>query len=1048
MANPCFNPERTQDHGVSAGLAPTQFLMRPHVNTGKKQAALPQEAGWHFSASVGRGPGTNQAKRRRIPPGIGTRVPLPRRPGPPPRSAPSRSSRVRQRSRESARLLRLPRSKGPRQPGKLKAARAHRLRRRARTAPSLQGAGKRGRVRPPHSGACDWLVAVVTQLLWAGRGRAGAWPRGGEAARARLRRESQVRRTRGPGARNLHAGESPRRRGGRCGGTDAAAGAPARADPAPAAVGRPPRFPNTEEDSPFLAPSPRQPPRNAPWPRARMPRAAAAASPPRAAAAAAAPAAAAAAAARALAAASAAAAPALGEIEVEALGTWWVSGDEPAPQLLEPKHGHRNGRKGGLSGSSFFTWFMVIALLGVWTSVAVVWFELVDYEEVLGLKERSAKERFASERRIPSEDTELQDELDEPQDVLVEPGPLGAESQYIEDEVNEPVQSVLHEVVHTEHEDVQPEEPGPPGEPQPEDDSFLVAEPQPEDDSFLVAGDSKDQFETPEHETVPEETECSYCEEETVSQDPNQDMEDMVYDQEYLDSREPVGNEEVPHYDQDDVIYQDYDDQVYQHSENERIGISDDVIEDSNVFSEDVYVPPEEDEQEVPPETSRKTDDPQPKETVKKKKPKLLNKFDKTIKAELNAAEKLRKRGKTEEAMKAFEELVRKYPQSPRARYGKAQCEDDLAEKRRSNEVLRGAIETYQEVANLPNVPTDLLKLTLKRRSERQQFLGHMRGSLLTLQRLVQLFPNDTSLKNDLGVGYLLIGDNDNAKKVYEEVLSVTPNDGFAKVHYGFILKTQNKIAESIPYLKEGIESGDPGTDDGRFYFHLGDAMQRVGNKEAYKWYELGHKRGHFASVWQRSLYNVNGLKAQPWWTPRETGYTELVKTLERNWKLIRDEGLAVMDKAQGLFLPEDENLREKGDWSQFTLWQQGRKNENACKGAPKTCTLLEKFPETTGCRRGQIKYSIMHPGTHVWPHTGPTNCRLRMHLGLVIPKEGCKIRCANETKTWEEGKVFIFDDSFEHEVWQDASSFRLIFIVDVWHPELTPHQRRSLPAI
>lgn len=45
---------------------------------------------------------------------------------------------------------------------------------------------------------------------------------------------------------------------------------------------------------------------------------------------------------------------------------------------------------------------------------------------------------------------------------------------------------------------------------------------------------------------------------------------------------------------------------------------------------------------------------------------------------------------------------------------------------------------------------------------------------------------------------------------------------------------------------------------------------------------------------------------------------------MERNWKLIRDEGLTVMDKAQGLFLPEDENLREKGDWSQFTLWQQG----------------------------------------------------------------------------------------------------------------------------
>ncbi|XP_054216463.1 aspartyl/asparaginyl beta-hydroxylase isoform X8 [Homo sapiens] len=723
----------------------------------------------------------------------------------------------------------------------------------------------------------------------------------------------------------------------------------------------------------------------------------------------------------------------------------------------ETKHGgHKNGRKGGLSGTSFFTWFMVIALLGVWTSVAVVWFDLVDYEEVLGKLGiydadgdgdfdvddakvlLGLKERSTSEPAVPPEEAEPHTE---PEEQV----PVEAEPQNIEDEAKEQIQSLLHEMVHAEHvegEDLQQED-GPTGEPQQEDDEFLMAT------------DVDDRFETLEPEVSHEETEHSYHVEETVSQDCNQDMEEMMSEQENPDSSEPVVEDERLHHDTDDVTYQVYEEQVYEPLENEGIEITevtappeDNPVEDSQVIVEEVSIFPVEEQQEVPPETNRKTDDPEQKAKVKKKKPKLLNKFDKTIKAELDAAEKLRKRGKIEEAVNAFKELVRKYPQSPRARYGKAQCEDDLAEKRRSNEVLRGAIETYQEVASLPDVPADLLKLSLKRRSDRQQFLGHMRGSLLTLQRLVQLFPNDTSLKNDLGMGYLLIGDNDNAKKVYEEVLSVTPNDGFAKVHYGFILKAQNKIAESIPYLKEGIESGDPGTDDGRFYFHLGDAMQRVGNKEAYKWYELGHKRGHFASVWQRSLYNVNGLKAQPWWTPKETGYTELVKSLERNWKLIRDEGLAVMDKAKGLFLPEDENLREKGDWSQFTLWQQGRRNENACKGAPKTCTLLEKFPETTGCRRGQIKYSIMHPGTHVWPHTGPTNCRLRMHLGLVIPKEGCKIRCANETKTWEEGKVLIFDDSFEHEVWQDASSFRLIFIVDVWHPELTPQQRRSLPAI
>ncbi|XP_041512943.1 aspartyl/asparaginyl beta-hydroxylase isoform X5 [Microtus oregoni] len=639
----------------------------------------------------------------------------------------------------------------------------------------------------------------------------------------------------------------------------------------------------------------------------------------------------------------------------------------------EAKHGgHKNGRRGGISGGSFFTWFMVIALLGVWTSVAVVWFDLVDYEEVLG--------------KLGVYDADGDGDFD------VGDAKVLLEVQNVEDEVKEQIHSLLQEQEHTEY------------APQPEADG-ASGEPQPEAEDVLTVTDGEDRVETVEPGAVHEETEDSYHMEDTASQDHPDDVEEMVNDQE--------GSEEATHQNHD---------------------APDNAIEDSSIISEEINIPSVEEQQDTTP--------------VKKKKPKLLNKFDKAIKAELDAAEKLRKRGKVEEAMNAFEELVRKYPQSPRARYGKAQCEDDLAEKRRSNEVLRRAIETYQEAASLPDAPTDLVKLSLKRRSERQQFLGHMRGSLLTLQRLVQLFPSDTALKNDLGVGYLLMGDNDSAKKVYEEVLNVTPNDGFAKVHYGFILKAQNKIAESIPYLKEGIESGDPGTDDGRFYFHLGDAMQRVGNKEAYKWYELGHKRGHFASVWQRSLYNVNGLKAQPWWTPRETGYTELVKSLERNWKLIRDEGLMVMDKAKGLFLPEDENLREKGDWSQFTLWQQGRKNENACKGAPKTCTLLEKFSETTGCRRGQIKYSIMHPGTHVWPHTGPTNCRLRMHLGLVIPKEGCKIRCANETRTWEEGKVLIFDDSFEHEVWQDASSFRLIFIVDVWHPELTPQQRRSLPAI
>ncbi|XP_018861148.1 aspartyl/asparaginyl beta-hydroxylase isoform X16 [Parus major] len=715
-----------------------------------------------------------------------------------------------------------------------------------------------------------------------------------------------------------------------------------------------------------------------------------------------------------------------------------ATGGSPSPgSKRETKHGGgKNGKKEGLSGSSFFTWFMVIALLGVWTSVAVVWFELVDYEEVLakakdfrynlsevlqgklgiydadgdgdfdvedakvllgeepgGVAKKKPKLKGLKERSVPAQPTSPESE------ESVQPAEnVESERKIADVEVEEEIQSVLHEALHS----------------QPDADSMV-------DDVGAVESES---YEIPAlDDYVP-------------------DLEERISDPDTPDDSEVMPEDAVEHY-AEDRVHEDY-------SEDQGV--------ESKQTEDDVIIEPEESEKPVKAEdysndvqvgkSEKETEQDKTEKAKKKKKPKLLNKFDKTIKAELDAAEKLRKKGKVEEALRAFEALVNQYPQSPRARYGKAQSEDDLAEKMRSNEMLQQAINTYDEVVSLPNVPSDLIKLSLKREADRQQFLGRMRGSLVTLQKLVQLFPSETSFKNDLGVGYLLIGDNSNAKKVYEEVLSLAPNDGFAKVHYGFILKAENKIAESIPYLQEGLESGDPGTDDGRFYFHLGDALQRMGDKEAYKWYELGYQRGHFASVWQRSLYNVKGLKAQPWWTARETGYTELVKSLEKNWKLIRDEGLAVMDKKRSLFLPEDENLREKGDWSQFTLWQQGRKNENACKSVPKTCALLERFPEATGCRRGQIKYSIMHPGTHVWPHTGPTNCRLRMHLGLVIPKEGCRIRCAQEYRDWEEGKVLIFDDSFEHEVWQDAESYRLIFIVDVWHPELTAQQRRTLPAI
>lgn len=88
-----------------------------------------------------------------------------------------------------------------------------------------------------------------------------------------------------------------------------------------------------------------------------------------------------------------------------------------------------------------------------------------------------------------------------------------------------------------------------------------------------------------------------------------------------------------------------------------------------------------------------------------------------------------------------------------------------------------------------------------------------------------------------------------------------------------------------------------------------------------------------------------------------------------------------------------------------------------------------------------------MQPGVHVWPHCGPSNCRIRAHLGLIIP-EGPRIRVANDTHTWKLGKFIIFDDSFEHEVWHTGTSVRLVLILDMWHPDLTASQKQTLSPI
>jgi aspartate beta-hydroxylase len=89
-----------------------------------------------------------------------------------------------------------------------------------------------------------------------------------------------------------------------------------------------------------------------------------------------------------------------------------------------------------------------------------------------------------------------------------------------------------------------------------------------------------------------------------------------------------------------------------------------------------------------------------------------------------------------------------------------------------------------------------------------------------------------------------------------------------------------------------------------------------------------------------------------------------------------------------------------------------------------------------------------MRAGTHISAHRGPTNLRVRCHLGIDVPDGDCAIRVGDETRQWIEGECLVFDDHFEHEAWNRTAADRIVLIVDLWHPGLSPTEVRLLEGL
>jgi Aspartyl/Asparaginyl beta-hydroxylase len=224
------------------------------------------------------------------------------------------------------------------------------------------------------------------------------------------------------------------------------------------------------------------------------------------------------------------------------------------------------------------------------------------------------------------------------------------------------------------------------------------------------------------------------------------------------------------------------------------------------------------------------------------------------------------------------------------------------------------------------------------------------------------------------------------------------------------------------------------------------------------------------------------GLRSLPFWTSYDSSsdtnriayqdptLTKVVSHLEKQVDVIRQEYNRVAPLLQSDYKHDaaNEHSLHQGTWDwhsymtkgkiqgQFgqhfpetmQILQQLRQNEN--DGSP-SWLLLENIPF------GYAFFSTLHPHSNIKAHVSPMNLRYRIHLPLQVPPNAtqldnskqqlplCGIRVGNQVQTWTEGKALVLDDSYDHEVWNNTDHRRVLFLMDIWHPDISIKERKDI---
>jgi aspartyl/asparaginyl beta-hydroxylase (cupin superfamily) len=233
-----------------------------------------------------------------------------------------------------------------------------------------------------------------------------------------------------------------------------------------------------------------------------------------------------------------------------------------------------------------------------------------------------------------------------------------------------------------------------------------------------------------------------------------------------------------------------------------------------------------------------------------------------------------------------------------------------------------------------------------------------------------------------------------------------------------------------------------------------------------------GYRRGHGSPRFDQSLDIAFGKKEVYYQQPTRFYFPGLpqiqfyerdnfpwLEQIEDATEAIRAEMLAVKQDLDN-FTPylqsspdivqfNDTSNVDNPDWGGFFFYREGKKVEENASRCPATMRALEAapLPQVPGSTPHAL-YSRLAANTRIPPHVGLINTRLICHLPLLVPENCGALRCGSETQAWVEGRAFVFDDSIEHEAWNDSDQDRVVLLFDIWRPELSEEERELVGAM